>query len=153
MRRDPRLFRARMKKKARMRKFFCLFKNLPIPRRDLISRPIAPLSSVAGGDDTTMSTTPPGQLCPIIHLIFFVQYYLWIILHFSSQHKNNANKVHNIQQHCFDFPVNLILWWDSNPGLLLLRQTIFCWTYVCPVLASFLFKKCINWSVFVSKWS
>jgi hypothetical protein len=38
-----------------------------IPCRDSIPRPIAPVSSVAGGDDITRQSTPPGH-----HVLLFV---------------------------------------------------------------------------------
>jgi hypothetical protein len=36
------------------------------------------------------------------------------------------SQINNAYQHCFDFHKNLILWRDSNPGLLFLRQSCMC---------------------------
>jgi hypothetical protein len=44
---------------------FFVWKKLP-PRRDSISRPIGPVSSVAGGDDTTRPHRPEPQVWDLL---------------------------------------------------------------------------------------
>jgi hypothetical protein len=48
--------------------FFPLKSYHPMPWRDSISRHIAPVSSVAGGDDTIVYTTPPRLYDTYIHM-------------------------------------------------------------------------------------
>jgi hypothetical protein len=54
--------------------------------------------------------------CVVVSSSFFFKFDH--CFYFSGIHTNNLKKIIHNYLHCFDFPKNLIPWWDSNPGLL-----------------------------------